>query len=131
VLVGDPRRRDHRRREFRSRDEEVDMARYLLKARYASEGAQGVLRAGGTARRTAVEELLTGLGGRLESFDFAFGEDDLYVVCELPGNSAAAAVALTVNAAGLVQVQTVVLLTPEEVDEASRQQVAYTPPGRS
>jgi uncharacterized protein with GYD domain len=106
------------------------MARYLLKARYASEGAQGVLRRGGTARREAVEALVTGLGGRLESFDFAFGEEDLYVVCDLPDNSAAAAVALTVNATGAVHVQTVVLLTAEEVDAASGQQVQYTAPGQ-
>lgn len=107
------------------------MARYLIKARYASEGAQGLLSGGGTARRTAVDTLITSLGGRVESFDFAFGEHDLYVVCELPGNAAAAAVALTVNATGLVQLQTVPLLTAEEVDEASRLQGTYTPPGRS
>lgn len=105
------------------------MSRYMIIANYASEGAKGLVQTGGTDRRTAIDKLASDLGGHLESFDFAFGEDDAFVTVELPDNKAAAAVALAVNATGLVKVRTVVLLTPEEIDSASQQNINYRPPG--
>ena len=51
------------------------------------------------------------------------------MIVEAPDNVTAAAVTLTVNATGAVRCKTVVLLTPEEVDEAAKQSVSYTPPG--
>jgi uncharacterized protein with GYD domain len=105
------------------------MSRYLFIARYDSAGAQGVVAKGGTARAAAIEKAVADLGGRLESFDFAFGEDDVYTLCELPDNKAAAAVALTVNSSGLVHVRTVVLMAPEDIDDATRQTVHYAAPG--
>ena len=51
------------------------------------------------------------------------------MVCDLPDNEAATAVALTVNATGAVTVKTVVLVTPEEVDAAAKRSVEYRPPG--
>ena len=105
------------------------MPRYLFIAAYASEGAKGVLSKGGTARRSAIEKSVTELGGRLETFDFAFGVDDVCTIAELPENAAAAAMALTVNAGGRTRVKTVVLLTPEEVDAAAQLTVSYSAPG--
>jgi|SRR5450631_2863386 uncharacterized protein with GYD domain len=105
------------------------MARYLFIANYASDGIKGVTKTGGTARRTAIQALASQLGGRMESFDFAFGNDDVYTVVELPDNKAAAAVALAVNSTGLVSVRTVVLMTPEEIDAATSETGNYTPPG--
>jgi uncharacterized protein with GYD domain len=106
------------------------MPRFLIIGRYAAEGARGLMSAGGSARRTAVGNAVAGLGGRIETFDFAFGEDDVYTLCELPDNTAAAAVALAVNSTGLAHVRTVVLISPEDVDAAAKQQVSYTAPGR-
>ncbi len=105
------------------------MARYMFIARYASGGAKGVLTAGGSARRSAIQKMAEELGGHLETFDFAFGKDDVYTIVELPDNKAAAAVALAVNATGHTSVRTVVLMTPEDVDAAATQTVNYTPPG--
>ena len=68
-------------------------------------------------------------GGTLETFYFAFGDRDAYVVCDLPDNESAAAVALTVNAGGGATVRTAVLLTPDEVDAAAKRSVDYRPPG--
>jgi uncharacterized protein with GYD domain len=65
----------------------------------------------------------------LDTFDFAFGGEDVYTISELPDNAAAAAFALTVNADGRTRVRTVVLLTPEEVDAAAGRTVSYSPPG--
>jgi|ERR1035437_8374902 hypothetical protein len=64
------------------------MARYLFIARYASDGIGGIVSAGRTARRTAIETMAASVGGRVESFDFAFGGDDLYTVLQLPDNKA-------------------------------------------
>ena len=105
------------------------MAKYLVEASYTREGVAGVQAKGGSSRRDAVAEMAAGLGGKVESFYFGFGERDAYVVVELPDNEAAAAVALAVNASGGAAVKTTVLLTPEQVDEAAKRSVDYRPPG--
>lgn len=96
---------------------------------YTQDGVRGVQSAGGSSRRDAVAQVAESVGGELESFHFAFGERDAYVIADLPDNESAAAVALTVNASGAANVKTVVLLTPEEVDAAAQRSVAYRPPG--
>jgi uncharacterized protein with GYD domain len=105
------------------------MAKYLILADYTLDGVRGVQKAGGSARRDAVAAALDTVGGKLESFHFAFGDHDAYVIADVPDNTSAAAVALTVGASGGATTKTVVLLTPEEVDAAAKQSVDYTPPG--
>jgi len=105
------------------------MARYLIRATYTAEGARGLLKEGGSKRRATLEQLVQKIGGSLEAFYFAFGEDDVYVLARLPDNVTAAAVGLTVSAAGAVRTSTVVLLTPEEIDEAAKKSVEYRAPG--
>ncbi len=104
------------------------MAKFLLEASYTFEGARGVQRGGGSSRRDAVAKAVESVGGRLESFYFAFGARDAYAIADLPDNESATAVSLTVNASGAVTVRTVVLLTPEEVDAAGKRAVGYRPP---
>jgi uncharacterized protein with GYD domain len=105
------------------------MPRYLWKASYTTDGVKGVLKDGGSGRRAAIEQMLDGAGGKLEALYFAFGEADVYVIAELPDNPSAAAVAMAVNGAGTVKLQTSVLLTADEVDAAAKQSVDYRPPG--
>lgn len=105
------------------------MPKFLFEASYTLEGVKGVRDAGGSSRRDAVAQVAESVGGRLESFYFAFGDRDAYVVADLPDNESATAIALTVNAAGGATVKTVVLLTPEEVDAAAQRSVEYRPPG--
>ena len=105
------------------------MPKFLLEASYTLDGVKGVRSAGGTSRRDALAQVAESVGGRLESFYFAFGDRDTYVILDLPDNESATAVALTVNAAGGATVRTVVLLTPEEVDGAAERSVDYRPPG--
>ncbi len=106
------------------------MAKFMVIGNYTAEGIKGVLKGGGTARVDAVREACKGVGGSVDSFYFAFGGEDVYVVCDLPDNSAAAALAMNVSSAGLVNIRTIVLLTPGEVDEAAKLQVSYKPPGK-
>jgi uncharacterized protein with GYD domain len=103
--------------------------KYLVTADYTTEGIQGLLAKGGTARREAVERLVTQLGGRIEALYFAFGDHDAFIIVDLPDNVTAAAVSLSVGSSGMVSTSTTVLLTPEEVDRAAQVKVDYSPPG--
>ena len=105
------------------------MPKFLFEASYTPDGVKGVQSEGGTGRRDAVAQVAESVGGQLESFYFAFGDRDAYVVVDLPDHESAAAVALTVNAGGGATVRTVVLLTPDEVDAAAKRSVEYRPPG--
>jgi uncharacterized protein with GYD domain len=104
------------------------MAKFLFEASYTVEGVQGLQRAGGSSRRDAVARAVESVGGRLERFYFAFGDHDAFVIADLPDNQSAAAVAVTVGAAGGASVRTVVLLSPEEVDTAVKHSIDYRPP---
>ena len=106
------------------------MTNYLVTASYSPDGIKGVLKTGGTVRGNAVSKAVAELGGTMHSFHFAFGGDDAVVLVELPDNVAAAALGLAVSSTGLASAKTTVLLTPAELDEAAKRQVAYTPPGK-
>lgn len=105
------------------------MPKYLIKASLNAEGVSGTLKEGGTSRRATVEKMTEDIGGTLEAFYYAFGETDAYVIVDAPNNVTSAAVAMTVAASGTVATETVVLITPEEVDEISAMTVDYRPPG--
>jgi uncharacterized protein with GYD domain len=105
------------------------MPKFLFLASYSPEGLKGVQSAGGSSRRETISRLAESVGGTLESFHFAFGERDAYVIVDLPDNESAAAIALTANSSGTVSVETVALLTPEEVDAAAKRSVDFSPPG--
>ena len=105
------------------------MPKFLVLGSYTPEGLQGVLTEGGSRRRSATQEAIEGLGGRLESFYFAFGSDDFVVIADLPDQTAAAAIAMAANASGELHSKMIVLITPEELDAAAHTTVNYRPPG--
>ena len=105
------------------------MAKYLAIITYTAEGLKGLMAKGGTARVEASRELLASAGGSLESFYFALGTDDAYIVCDLPDNVAAAATAMSAAATGMVVNRMVALLTAEEVDRAAAVTLSYQAPG--
>jgi len=105
------------------------MPKYLWQASYTTAGAQGIRKAGGTARRAAVKELIEKAGGKLEALYFAFGKTDAIIIAELPDQAAAVGISLAVNATGAVGLKTTVLVTPEELDSAAKKSVDYRPPG--
>ena len=81
-------------------------------------------------RRDAIQKTFEGLGGKLESLYFAFGDIDVYVVADLPNNESAAAASLAVNQSGVIAAKVVVLMTPEDVDKAGKIAVDYRAAGR-
>ena len=105
------------------------MPKYLFKASYTTEGVRGLATEGGSARKDAVEKLTNAIGGTLEAFYFAFGDDDVYVIVDAPDNVSAATASLAVNSTGAITTKTVVLLTAEEMDEVTRRTADFRPPG--
>lgn len=105
------------------------MPKFLIKATYNAEGARGLQKEGGTGRRAAVQKVLESIGGKVESFYFAYGDDDAYVVCDVPDATSGLAVSLAVNASGSVRASTVPLITPEEMDAVAKKSVSYRAPG--
>lgn len=105
------------------------MPKYLVQASYTADGLKGLLKDGGSKRRAAVEQMLSALGGKVDAFYFAFGENDVVTIMDAPDNVTVAAASLVASASGAVQVRTTVLLTPEEIDQATRKSVSYHPPG--
>jgi uncharacterized protein with GYD domain len=105
------------------------MPKYLSIASYTPEGVKGLMVKGGTARVEAARRVLADVGGTLESFYFALGSDDVYIVCDLPDNVAAAGTTMSVAATGTVVTRMVPLLTAEEVDRATKLRPRYDAPG--
>jgi uncharacterized protein with GYD domain len=105
------------------------MPKYLFQGSYTVEGVNGVLKEGGSKRREATEQFVKGLGGTLEAYYFAFGGDDFFAIVDLPDNVSAVAGSLVGAASGAVNAKTVVLITPEEIDQAVQMSVDYRPPG--
>lgn len=106
------------------------MGKYLVIASYTAEGAKGLLKDGGTKRRQAAEQVIKSAGGRLEAFYFAFGDADAYVIVDAPDHATVASASVAINASGAVQTKTVVLLTPEEIDQAVKKNTTYRAPGQ-
>ena len=105
------------------------MSRYLLQVSYTQSGVAGVMKEGGSSRRDLIAKLLADVGGTMESFDFAFGEDDVVVIIDVPDPATAAALSMTVGAAGGARVRTTPLISPEEIDRAKGISIGYRPPG--
>ena len=105
------------------------MAKYLFFGTYTKEGLPGLLKEGGTGRMEAVRKAIESVGGTQECFYYMFGEADVTGVADLPDNVSAAAFSLMASAGGGATVKTVVLMTPEEVDEATKKTGTYRPPG--
>jgi uncharacterized protein with GYD domain len=105
------------------------MPKYLFYGSYTQEGYQGLLAEGGSKRIEAAKQSLKSAGGSLEAFYFSFGENDFYIVVDLPDNVTTTAVSLAGNVSGAFGIKTVPLLTPEEVDEAVKRSIDFRPPG--
>lgn len=108
------------------------MPKYLIHGSYTIEGVRGFLMEGGSVRQKQFRENIENVGGKVESYYFAFGGDDVYGVVDLPDNVSAAAMSLALNAGGGFHATVVALLTPEEIDLATEKApaVRHRPPGR-
>jgi uncharacterized protein with GYD domain len=106
------------------------MPKFLVQANYVAEGLKGLLKEGGSSRRTAVEKLFGSVGGKVESLYFAFGDTDVFIIADVPDQITAAALSLATNASGLVTVKLTTLLSAEDIDAAAKKSVSYRAPGQ-
>ena len=105
------------------------MPKFLIKGSYTTDGVKGLLKEGGTGRRAAITKLVEGIGGKVEAFYYAYGEDDVYAITDLPDAVSGLAISLAANASGAARLATIPLITPEEIDAACKKSVAYRAPG--
>jgi uncharacterized protein with GYD domain len=105
------------------------MAKFMVKASYTAEGTRGLLKEGGSSRKATVEKMIKGAGGSMEAFYYAFGDADVFIVCDVPDSPTAAALSLSINATGAVDVSMIPLLTVQEIDQACKKSVGYRAPG--
>jgi uncharacterized protein with GYD domain len=105
------------------------MPKFLIEAAYTAEGLKGLRRDKASGRKAAVTELIEAVGGHVEAMYFTLGKDDVVLITDLPSVVAAANVALTVSATGLVRTTTTALLSVEEADQALENSPDYRAPG--
>ena len=105
------------------------MTKYMLRANYTKQGLAGLLKEGGSGRRKALARTVEGVGGTVEAMYYAFGDCDLYLIVDLPDETAAAALSLAIGAAGALDLKITVLITPKTIDEAVAKSVPYRAPG--
>ncbi len=106
------------------------MAKYLVEARYTAEGAKGLAREGGTGGVRLRQKRSKVLGARLRrsttrsAMSMLMSFSTHRTTC-LPRRW------LSPSAqSGGINLKTVVLMTPEEMDQAGKKAVDFRPPGR-
>ena len=105
------------------------MAKYMFRTNYTQSGLKGLIAEGGSGREAALRQTVESAGGTLEGFYYAFGDCDLYLIADLPDETAATTLSLNIAAAGALTVSVTVLLSPEDIDAAVKKSVQYRPPG--
>ena len=105
------------------------MGRYLLQVSYTPEGVRGLVKEGAAARIAYVQDFVGSFGGSVESFDFALGKHDAYVIVDAPDESVVLAASMAVGARGRCSLNTVKLISAEDADAAIGRIGSYRPPG--
>jgi len=106
------------------------MAKFMVQASYTAEGLRGLAKDKASGRKAAVQAAIKSLKGKLESFHFSFGDEDVVLIVDMPDNISAAAISLMAGATGLVRLKTTPLLTVDEADQALALQGKYRAPGQ-
>ena len=75
------------------------------------------------------QRALHSAGGSLEAFYWSFGNEDFYIIVNLPDNVTTTAVTLAGNVSGTFSIRGIPLLTPEEMDEVAKKNIDFRPPG--
>ena len=106
------------------------MARYLTQVSYTSE-AMSHLISNPQDRGAVMRDLFRRLGGKVETFDFCFGDYHLVAIVEFPDNESAEAIMMAVYASGAFKDFKITVLMPmeEAVRAMTRANAAgYSPP---
>lgn len=107
------------------------MPHYLVQGSYSAQGISGLI-SSPEDRSVALRSMVEGVGGRIESIYFTFGDADVVAIFELPDNATMAAFSMAAGASGaLSNLKTTVLIPMSEGVEAARKAagMGYRPPG--
>ena len=105
------------------------MSKYLIRGSYEPDGVKGLMREGGSKRLAAATAAIESVGGSIDSFYYAFGDNDVVGICDFPDAASATALSMMINSSGAVTLSLTPLMTVEEVDAAARMTPSYRPPG--
>lgn len=106
------------------------MARYLTQVSYTS-GAMSNLISNPQDRGAVIRNLFQSLGGKVETFDFCFGEYHLVLIVEFPDNESVEAIMMAAYGSGAIKDFKITVLIPmeEAVRAMTRAHAAgYRPP---
>ena len=102
------------------------MGKYLFQVSYTAQGAKGLLEGGGGERRPSRPPKVSAARSSPSTSPSATPMPS----SSLPDHASASAISLAVSASGGAYCKTIVLMTPDEVDQASKKPLTYTGPGR-
>ncbi len=108
------------------------MTSYLVQFTYVSRSIKAMVDKPDVDHAGQATQMVASIGGKLLGYWYAFGEFDGVVLIETPDASTAASVAMAIGGTGEVsRLQTTVLLSMDEAQEAMRKAAAAThlPPG--
>ena len=106
------------------------MAWYLFQGSLTSD-AWGDLVKNPQDRREALKPLMDAIGGSIEHYFFALGENDIYILYQAPDNKAVASAMMAVLTGGAIKSgKTISLITMEDALDAMRTagDLTYRPP---
>ena len=96
------------------------MPHYMFQGRYTTASLKAMV-SSPQDREKAARALIEAMGGKLHSFFFCFGEEDVVAIIEAPDDTAMAACALAVGASGSMSGgATTKLLTSAEAMKAMK-----------
>ena len=105
------------------------MSKYLYRLQYTTAGLEGTLKEGFRKREAFFRKTVGDLGGTTEAAYWAYGEDDVLIVVDLPQAEAATGLSLALARTGSFRVTTTPLLTAKDMDAGAKRMPAYRAPG--
>jgi uncharacterized protein with GYD domain len=105
------------------------MAKYLYRLQYTKGGLEGTVKEGFRKREAFFRKTVTDLGGTTESANWAYGDEDIFLVTDFPQAEAATGLALALALTGSFRVTTTPLLTAKEMDAGAKRIPNYRAPG--
>ena len=106
------------------------MGRYLIKAQLKPEAMASIIQ-NPQDREEALRPVFEAMGGSLEKYYFAVGENNVYVLAEIPDHTSAEAITMAVLASGAIaSTKATALLTAQEAIDAMKKagDIVYKPP---
>ncbi len=105
------------------------MAKYLYRLQYTKAGLEGTVKEGFSKREAFFRKTVGDLGGTTEAAYWAYGDEDIFIVVDIPEAEAATGLALALGLTGSFRVTTTPLLTAADMDAGVKRMPAYRAPG--